>query len=142
MNIIKKNDLIMGEYNEKQCISIISDFLNYKLEKTKEKFNTFDFINKDNKIISELKSRNCCYSSYEDTMIGFNKILKGLKMINDGYKVYLFFKFIDGLYYYKLDNAIHDNWIRDGGRTDRGQIEINKYYYIPVNKLSLVSMSS
>ena len=69
-------------------------------------------------------------------MIGANKIEKGLKLIEKGCDVYICWKFVDKLCYYKIDRAtLKDEWKRTGGRFDRGWDEIDMLYYIPTHEM-------
>ena len=63
----------LGELNEIKYKSQIQKIVGYNLEST-DKFNTFDFINEDEKILVELKCRKCLKHSYNTTMIGMNII--------------------------------------------------------------------
>ena len=129
----KSKDIKFGNDKEKKIIKQLEKHLNIKLSKTDD-YDEFDFINKKEKIIIELKSRRNTLERYPTTMIGLNKIKKAEIKKKEGYKVMLFFSFTDGLAYYKF-KKINKDWIRDGGRCDRGKDEIKKYYYIPTNEL-------
>ena len=67
-------------------------------------------------------------------MIGYNKVVAGLKEIEKGYEVFFVFSFTDRLCYYQLKD-VKKEWIKQGGRFDRGKPEVNDYYYIPVDEL-------
>ena len=99
-----------------------------------DRYNTFDFINEENTVFIELKTRRCCKTSYPDSMMPYKKIKKALKMIKEDNekKAYLVFKFIDELCYFELSaESFNKEWVRDGGRRDRGIDEIKKYAFIP-----------
>jgi hypothetical protein len=98
------------------------------------KYDCFDFINKEKKIIVELKSRNNDKNKYTTTIVGDNKFKKAKEYFDDGYKVYFFFKFYDTLSYY-IYNPNDDILKTKGGRNDRGRPEIKLYRYIPIFKL-------
>ena len=127
------NDFKFGLKNEDNLINSISNCLGCELIKL-DQCNTFDFKNKDNTVLVELKTRRCSKNTYYDTMIGYDKVLESLKRLKEDYSIYYVFKFIDGLYYYKF-TELHVNWIRSGGRSDRGRKEIKFYYHIPVSEL-------
>ena len=57
MPFYKKSNMI-GEKNELKYKSNIEKIINCKLDLT-NKFNTFDYENKNEKILIELKCRNC-----------------------------------------------------------------------------------
>ena len=94
----------------------------------------FDLIDVKSKVVVEVKSRTNKKMTYPTTIVGYNKILKGLDYIDKGYIVLFVFEFIDGIFYYPLETN-HNLEIRLGGRTDRGRREIKDYAYIPINKL-------
>ena len=123
-------DLTYGLKNENKIQNILEKYFNVKLTKT-EQFDEFDYINKEQKILIELKSRRNTKTKYYDTMIGYNKVITGLKKIKEeNYKVYFCFNFTDYLCYFELtlNNELN---VRNGGRKDRGYSEIKKYTYIP-----------
>lgn len=130
----KNKDIKFGNQKENNIIPKINKYFKCNIIKT-DPFYEFDFIDKELKLLFELKSRRNIKSQYKDTMIGENKIIEGNKMIDKGYKVYFIFDFIDCIEYYELIKKIPDNWMRKGGRTDRGKIEIKNYCYIPNNEL-------
>ena len=95
------------------------------------KYSVFDFEN--DKVIIELKSRKCSISKYPTTIVGKNKIDKGIVQTKE---VYFFFNFDEGLYYWKLDeNLIGNVRFGEGGRRDRGKVEVKEYCYIPCELL-------
>ena len=64
-------------------------------------------------------------------MIEYNKIIEANKL---NQTIIFIFMFTDGNYYYEYNKD--DNFeIRKGGRKDRGYIEEQLYYYIPINRL-------
>jgi len=136
----QKKDLDFGKKFENLNITILSDFFNCDLIETKGHRNAFDFIDEKQQIIIELKSRRNTKDKYPTTMVGTNKVVAGLKHIENGYKVYFCFQFTDGLFYYQLDDKTYEkSWERAGGRRDRGRPEINQYSYIPTNLLNKIS---
>lgn len=124
-----REDFSFGCLAEDSCKSSIDSFFNIKTEKSK-KYSVYDYRDRLSKVIVELKSRRCKRGTYTDTMIGYNKIKEFNKLLRQGYKVVLCFNFTDGLYYYDYTEENKD-WIRKGGRVDRGRKEIKKYYFIP-----------
>ena len=95
------------------------------------RWSPFDYSN--DKCFVELKSRNCMSSTYQTTMVGMSKISACTEMFD----YYFFFKFVDGLFYWKY-TPLHNYDIRSGGRYDRGKAEIRDYLYIPVKDLTLL----
>jgi hypothetical protein len=132
----RQKDLNFGQNFENVNLEILSKYFKCdELMKTKSSRDPFDYIDKKNKVIIELKARRNTKEQYYDTMIGHNKIITGFNHIKNGYKVYLCFQFTDGLFYYELNEDTYDNnWVRTGGRRDRGSVEINQYCYVP-NKI-------
>ena len=81
-----------GEENEIKYKSDIERILDCNLDLT-TKFHTFDYENKDEKILVELKCRNCFKNNYPTTMIGMNKINKSKLKLEEDFKVFYFFNF-------------------------------------------------
>lgn len=132
---IRNSDIRYGKDKEEKYKPVFEKFFKCELV-TQSKYSTFDFIG--DKIAIELKSRRIKKDAYELTMIGKNKIAKGMRYLSKGYKVYLFFDFMDGLYYYELkkDSEII---ISNGGRSDRGCTEMGYYCFIPVTDLQSIN---
>ena len=134
MPFYKKSNMI-GLKNELKYKPDIEKIMNCKLDLTTN-FNTFDYENKDEKILIELKCRNCFKNNYPTTMIGMNKINMSKIRLDEGFKVFYFFHFKDGLYYIEYDDKLK-YIIKDGFRYDRIETIINKpqYAYIDVDNL-------
>ena len=130
MNKQKVDDLLMGSKNEDYAADIIKNYLNLKDLNKLEKYDPFDFYNKEKDIYFEVKSRRVNHNKYETTMIGYNKIIEAKKHKT----VYFIFIFNDGNYYYKF-NSVDNFDISIGGRCDRNKSEYKDYYYIPISKL-------
>jgi uncharacterized protein (DUF3820 family) len=135
VNQVKRNDLIYGDIKEKDLLPVLEDYFKVKLTKLGE-YNEFDFVNKEKKILVELKSRRITKDQYPSTMIGYNKIEKGFDKIEEGYSIYFVFCFLDVLSYYELELVTYNHkWVSIGGRTDRGKVERKDYCYIPTSGL-------
>ena len=91
-----------------------------------DQFNPFDFGSIDKKIFVELKSRRVTKDAYSDTMIGYNKIVEGIKKIENGCEIYLCFAFTDCICYYKFEK-MKTEWI--------GYWNMKTYYHIPISEL-------
>jgi hypothetical protein len=101
-----------------------------KLNKLSQ-YSVFDFEN--DKVVIELKSRKCSITKYPTTIVGKNKIDRGIVHSKE---VYFCFNFDEGLYYWKLDENIMGNvTFAEGGRRDRGKVEVKNYCYIPCDLL-------
>ena len=134
MPFYKKSNMI-GQQNEIKFKSQIEERVGCELQNT-TKYNTFDFINEDKKILVELKCRNCFRNNYPTTMIGMNKIEKSKIKLKEGYKIYYFFHFKDGLYHIQYNDELKYE-IKDGFRYDRIETIQNppKYAYINIDDL-------
>lgn len=133
MNNKLKKDLSYGNKKEDKLLIPLEKHFNMKLTKTSS-FYEFDYINEDEKVLIELKSRRNTKTQYHDTMVGYNKVKKGFQKIKEGYKVYFCFGFTDYTCCFELKED-SDISIRDGGRTDRGRAEIKKYAFIKTKDL-------
>ena len=92
MNSVKRADLIFGLNYEKEFQPIIEKLFNMKFLQL-PKFSVIDFINRENKILIEVKHRRCNHNSYNEIMIGTNKIDKARKMKKEGFRTFIFWKF-------------------------------------------------
>ena len=103
----------------------------YDCKRTQGQYNYFDFEN-DTTLI-ELKSRRLCKDAYYDTMIGANKVEKGLLELHLKRKhtIMFFFLFLDGLYFYELDKE-------NIGLLRKDYYNGIPYYFIPVHMLTKV----
>lgn len=125
---MNNRDENFGKICEKLFHSKFTSYL-----KTKNKNDIFDFINKKKKKIIELKSRRFRFISHlKDWQIGINKIEKAKLYYDNGYQVFFYMMFYDGLYYWKYhpDKLQTDLYIGIGGRVDRDKNEEKDYYYI------------
>ena len=130
-----KKDYENGHLQEIKLLSLLRSRFSESLELT-DRFHSFDYHSEKDKIFIELKSRTNMKEKYDTTMIGYNKIEKA-RQYSPEYKIYFFFQFNDGLYYWLFNEVDLLNFeIRDGGRYDRKcGPEISKYVYIPVKFL-------
>ncbi len=131
---IQKKDLELGAKGEDTTKAIIEKFLCIKLNKSVDKYATFDYYN-DNTFI-ELKTRRIKHNQYKSLMFGYNKFVKGLDHIREGKDVYFFFNCLDGVYYWKLtDDSKKNITIGTGGRWDRGRDETQKLVFVGTHNL-------
>lgn len=130
-----KKDLDWGEKKEFEVKKQLEEHWKCELIKT-HKTNPLDFVSLHNRLWVELKGRKNTKDKYPTTMIGYNKVVAGLKEIEKGYEVFFVFSFTDRLCYYQL-KEVKEDWVKKNalGRKDRGKIEMNDYYYIPVDEL-------
>jgi hypothetical protein len=111
----KASDLLFGTKNEELALPLIENFLNCKLQKTRNYYIS-DFVNETYEI--ELKSRRVCHNQYAETKLGNNKI-KYFEKSNK--QCFIFYYFTDGLFYIQYDKDLFktfevkkDKLIRDG----------------------------
>jgi len=128
VNNIKTSDLNLGEICEDL---FLQSYKKYK--KSKNKNAIIDFKHKHKKKLIELKARKYKFNSHlKDWQIGINKINKACEYYNNGYSIYFYMMFYDGLYFWKYNpNKVKtDLYLQLGGRVDRGRDEQKQYYYI------------
>ena len=122
----------MGKDNEELYKAYIESIIG-KCNRTVQKYALIDFYNDE--CNAELKSRDCWFNSYDKTMIGFNKVTNGFKTIDKKKRVFFFFAFHDGLYYWELTR---ENYINNGGDDEiaragtfhRGETDFKNHYFI------------
>jgi hypothetical protein len=91
-----------GKVNEDFYKPIIEKDIKEQL-KNNNTYNLFDFENFNFKI--ELKTREVTLDKYKTTIVGYDKIEKGLEYINEGLRVIFYFGFKEsGLYKFELNN--------------------------------------
>ena len=91
-----------GKMNEEFYKPIIEKDIKEQL-KNNNTFNLFDFENFQFKI--ELKTREVTLDKYKTTIVGYDKIEKGLEYIQEGKRVIFYFGFKEsGLYKFELSN--------------------------------------
>ena len=103
-----------------------------------KKYQNISFINsvfdyKTDDAYIELKSRRNTKDKYPTTMVGYNKIKQADKYLLDGYRIFFYFHFTDGYYYFEYTGQKLEKKI--AGRCDRGKNEYKDYCFIPVNQL-------
>lgn len=82
------------------------------LEWSNNKYAIFDF---ENEAISvELKGRTVFSYTYSTTIVGYNKIINGIKQVKNGKQVFFLFSFKDGLFMWELTM---NSWLLIGGKT-------------------------
>ena len=131
MSNLIKNEIALGKSKENELFEEIKDFFkDDKLEKTKDRYNHFDFISDKNVI--ELKSRRNTKNKYPTTIIGLDKVEKGIEYIQEGKDVYFIFNFTDEICYFKL-NKDYDYKVIQITRYDRNQNKL--HIEIPIEDL-------
>ena len=124
----KLNDCNFGNLNEKIVLPILNKHFNTIL-KQNDRYNPIDFEN--DKFRIELKTRRCKHNTYKTIMFNESKI----KHFKNDKENYIFYKFLDGLYFYKWTKESLNECSKSFlGRTDRGKDERINALLIP-NKL-------
>ena len=126
MVITNQQEYEYGLKNEHLLKPVFDKFFGKEFKETKQ-YDTYDFVGDE--ITIELKSRKTCYNKYPTTIVGMNKIDK----IKEGEKVFFFFKFIDGLYYWKYTDNDYD--IINIQRRDRPLTKPKPHLSIPIKDL-------
>ena len=126
-----QDDRKFGFGSENANLETFKAFLGCPDLKQNPQFDLFDYESDD--YLIDLKTRRCKSTTYPDTMIPINKI-DFCKTSSK--KIYFFFKFIDGLFYWQF-RADQLALLRFdfGGRQDRAKYEIKQYCYIPIREL-------
>jgi len=125
-----------GKINEEFYKPIIEKDIKDKLNSNNQ-FNLFDFENLNFKV--ELKTREVEKTKYPTTIVGYDKIEKGLEFIKEGKRIIFFFGFkLSGLYKFELtDENYKDLKISNIGCRFRETKK--KHLEIPVELLEFVS---
>tara|TARA_R100000231_G_scaffold37543_1_gene32923 strand:- start:5670 stop:6080 length:411 start_codon:yes stop_codon:yes gene_type:complete len=124
MEIYKKkfsDDEKLGDEGERILKPIIEKMFNTEFYFT-EKKHYFDFIDIDDKIYIELKTRRIKHNQYPTLYFSYAK--KKFIDRNPYYDYYIFFKCLDGIFYFKYDE--YKIFTSYGGRKDRGKDEYKK----------------
>ena len=75
-----KEELKFGETAEISLNDKLNTYFNCSLTQTPQK-HIFDFINDEKKVIIEVKTRKNTKHKYNDTMVGYNKVLEAKKFL-------------------------------------------------------------
>ena len=124
-------DRTFGKKCEDDVFDKIKKYFGDTVIRSTERYALYDFHNDD--ILIELKTRRNKKDAYLDTMIGMNKINYFLEQDKTCYSI---FNFSDGMYYIEINReTIKEFRFSNGGRCDRGVMELKEYCFIPVNLL-------
>lgn len=118
--------------NEGEILTKFNTALGLDVEKTNYRFCRMDGIGSSS--VVEIKTRKNNYAKYPTTMLPQDKV-DYWRSKHAGKDFYCVFRFLDGDYYYKWDDA-DEILVEDGGRTDRDRPEIKPYCYIPITSLT------
>jgi len=128
----KKQSLI----NELKFKKYMEQELNRPIKQYKDRYAELDF--RDQKNLLELKGRFIKYKSFKTTMVGYNKILKSRRKARQGYTIYFYFLFTDGLYQWKY-NEDEIVCVTPVSRRDRGICEIKDHAFINIKDLKFIT---
>ncbi len=128
-----KQDNSFGLNEENLILPILEKYFKESISKSINKYEKWDGASETT--LYEIKSRTNKHNAFNDTIIGANKILETNKT-----QIFIF-NFIDGIYYIKYDKSLFDTFPNSPFiRNQREDIvdTIKQYYYIPINKLTLI----
>jgi|TARA_R110000824_G_scaffold127815_1_gene288451 hypothetical protein len=128
-----------GKINEEFYKPIIEKDINTTLQ-SNNKFNLFDFENLNFKV--ELKTREVERMKYKTTIVGYDKIEKGLEFIKEEKRVIFYFGFkSSGLYKFELtdENYLNLKISNVGCRFRNASGKEKLHLEIPVELLEFVS---
>ena len=114
-------DYSFGEEQEQRLLPILNEYFDLQLELTQQQ-DRFDYIDTNNKVLIELKSRRVNKNQYSTTIVPEKKYLCGVEKSSQGWRVIYVFNFIDCISYIEPDP--NKNYVvRKQGRKDRGKLE-------------------
>lgn len=139
-NAVSISNRKMGKKNEGIVLSIIRNFFNAKFfdNENRNKWEVIDFVDEEDKLCIENKSRNITHNQYDTIMISYHKYKAIKKLMEKGYKGFFSFYFEpeNKLFLYELKEELeNDIEIRRGGTTKRGYNEFTDCLYIPIKYL-------
>tara|TARA_A100001201_G_scaffold130078_2_gene115699 strand:+ start:505 stop:1206 length:702 start_codon:yes stop_codon:yes gene_type:complete len=129
-------DREMGDENEKSFHKKLNRWCGIKFKEDKKGWRVLDYMNSANKIAVELKSRRNRKSQFPTTIIGYNKYQTARRYMMRGWKVFFFFKFTDGIYFWEVQPHLPAGFYKSvAGTNRRGCDEYKDHLYIPVDAL-------
>ena len=129
----KTKDIELGLKNEKLIKKKLSNYFGFKLKKTKDIYDKFDFYNRKENIYVELKSRRIEKNKYKTTLLNLNKITNIDNNINI---IYFVFMFNNCLSYIKYNKEEFDLFNKIDTKVFRNnKFEIVKNIEIDINLL-------
>tara|TARA_R100000149_G_C5829968_1_gene105912 strand:+ start:293 stop:805 length:513 start_codon:yes stop_codon:yes gene_type:complete len=115
-----RSDVRFGHQNQETTLQYLDSIFTVMLNKPvqvkefKKNSSTFDFYIPNENILIELKSRRCTIEAYPTQIVGMNKINKGRKYMNKGYRVFYCFLIMNSFDEEKMDLYImEDNKLKD-----------------------------
>jgi len=123
-----------GIEQEQLIKPLLESFFDRKLFQFFDRYSTFDLHDSKGRLLIEVKSVLHTKRKYPNTMIGYNKISEGMKLVKRGINVFLIFNYADKVCYYHLNKGIKLSWVKKFKEKD--------YLYIPINYLDDIENSS
>jgi len=138
-NSVSISNRKMGKKNEDLVLPLLKLFFNANFDNNdNRKWEVIDFIDEEDKLCIENKSRNITHNQYDTIMISYHKYKASKELMKKGYKAFFSFYFEPDkkLFLYELkDQLEYDIDIRRGGTTKRGSNEFTDCLYIPTKYL-------
>ena len=136
MNYINllESDLKYGIKQEDIILELLQSYFKCNITKSNIHNSWYDYYYENN--YYELKSRKFKINKYPTTMLCKNKIDKAKEVLG---KTYFIFNFYDNIGVIEYNTQLFETFdLKKGGRYDRGKVEENLYYYIPIEKLTII----
>lgn len=127
-------DYSFGEEQEQRLLPILNDFFELELELTQQQ-DRFDYIDKNKKVLIELKSRRVNKNKYSTTIVPERKYLCGVEKSSQGWRIIYVFNFIDCISYIEPDPN-KEYVVRRQGRRDRGKLEYVNHINFNISDLT------
>ena len=96
-----------GTKIEEQVKPLLDKKFNADFKKNDDIWDILDFHDNDKKIICEIKGRKINHNQYPDTIIPMNKVHKAYIKVDEGYKVYFVFVFLDKTMYCEVNEDLN-----------------------------------
>jgi hypothetical protein len=139
-NPISISNRKQGKKYETIVLSLIRPFFNatFYNNENRNKWEKIDFIDEEDKLCIENKSRNILHNQYDTIMISYHKYIASRELMEKGYKAFFSFYFVEEkkLMLYEIkDKLEYDIEIKKGGTNKRGIDDYNDCLYIPIKYL-------
>lgn len=95
-----------GTKIEDEIKPVLNEKFNADFKKNDDIWDILDFHDEDKKLICEIKGRKIKHDAWATTIIPMNKVQKGFMKVEEGFKVYFVFVFIDKTMYCELNDNL------------------------------------
>lgn len=95
-----------GQKVEDEVKPILNEKFNADFKRHDDMWDILDFYDEEKKIICEIKGRKINSDKFTDTIIPMNKVRNGFMKIEQDYKVYFVFVFLDKTLYCELTDEL------------------------------------